>query len=167
MPKSPDELLAQVTAAFSGLPRLGKVIEEGVKAFQEGRISKWENPVLAFHDPDLFWTDLPDAILEEDHVKSLPFFLNAQEFQFYLPALMRYSLRHYDDRHKNRESMKTGATMICELPDRYGQFTAEQMQCTLDFLEAFTRYPDSFIAERAAKAFERANNYLKTRAKNT
>ncbi|MDQ1611392.1 MAG: hypothetical protein QOG00_1323 [Pyrinomonadaceae bacterium] len=93
-----DALVAQITAAFDGVSREDGTTLHEAEALDDRKSAREQRAARAL-DLEERWQDVPDKeIAWCCHALS---FLDAKGFRYYLPAFMRYGLRHRGDPDDN------------------------------------------------------------------
>ena len=90
-----NELIAEIEAAFARVPR-GKISLHEARVVDNYGTMK-QRLRARKKDPEKRWTEVPDDVIETAGVSAASF-LDPAGWKFYLPAFMRWTIRHYADR---------------------------------------------------------------------
>jgi hypothetical protein len=151
-----DDLIVMIEHAFADVRR-----DDGVSMHEADVIDKYgsesERRKARLKDPDSRWQDVPDSEIEE-HSEALCF-LDLKGFRYYLPAYMRWTVRHF----KTSDSFTADATIYAlTLSDRtdlqkwekerWVVFNDEQSRVILKFLDFMANDADELVDSRSARA---------------
>ena len=158
---TPERIISEIEDAFADVKR-GKGVTLHETDVLDACGSAEKRARARKHDADEKWLDVPDRDIEE-HPSALCF-LDPEGFRYYLPAYMRWSLRHY----KSSASLASDSTVYAIGPSgnkgvtdwnckRWGVFTREQSQVIFAYLRFMVEegegYADSSMAELAINAY--------------
>lgn len=155
-------LISTIDSAFEGTPRSETSLRQFVLTDQHGMSreitdQEWEN--AGSRRCDSTWQDIPDAEIEECGVQLAH--MEAAEFQYFLPAYMRYGLRD------SQRSRTIGSIVFHVYPSRrevsaraytlsqLSLLTRPQRSAIVDFLQFVAAHGDYSVRPDAAKALER------------
>jgi hypothetical protein len=153
----PEELICEIETAFAGVRR-----EDGI-TLHEARIidacgSDRQQRKARAKDIDTRWQDVPDEEIE-NHGEALCY-LDIKGFRYYLPAYMRWSIKHY----RTSASLSKDAPIYALTPwaegkvrawqeERWSVFSLEQCRAILKYLrfmaEESEGYADADAAQQA------------------
>ena len=156
-----EQIVSEIEQAFGSVTRGG-----GVTLYETDVLdscgSEKERIKARKKNTEKRWQDVPDQDIE-DHQSALCF-LDPEGFRYYLPAYMRWSLRHF----KSSDSLSSDSTIYALGPSgnkgvtdwnraRWGVFTQRQCQVILSYLrfmiEQGEDHADSVMAELAINAY--------------
>lgn len=157
----PEKIIAKVEQAFAKVTR-----GDGVTLHETEVIdacgSERNRATARRKDTDKRWQNVPDAAIEA-HQEALCF-LDPAGFRYYLPAYMRWSLRHF----KISNSLSSDSTIYALAPsgnkgvtdwnrERWGVFTQVQAKVILSFLRFMADHgeghADAYMARLAIDAY--------------
>ena len=163
---SVSEILEQIDEAFMGI----KCPETSLRQYfltdqkgMSGRITKEEWADARKNRVDTQWQDIPDSEIEE--CDCLLAHMQAPEYQYYLPAYMRYSINHYQNPDWGNGIL--GSTVFAIYPSKKDKSMYEyslsqisllnsaQNKAIISFLEFISENADYVERPDALKALER------------
>jgi hypothetical protein len=130
-----DDILVQIDAAFSDVPRPANDDLLHPNCFDD-------NDIAALYDVSS-WRDLSDALVENEYAAL--FFLNPEGLRFFIPAYMTFSLRHPMSGAAAVQStlMSLSPDYDCAFtPSKFIYFDEAQRSAVVAFLEAMSEYDD-------------------------
>src|ERR1700730_355934 len=157
----PDEshiakLIAEITVAFDGVVREdGTTLHEAIAI--DDRKSRDEQLAARRLDTERRWQDVPgESILASC---SVPHFLDARGFRYYLPAFIVYGLKHWDTLtssildtceycllHESQKSLRKSEP--ASIAAKY-DFTDAQCRAIAHFLRFHVGHDDEFTSQSA------------------
>ena len=150
-----EEIIVKIEQAFAKVTR-----GDGITLHETDVVdacgSDGERAKARRKDTDKRWQDVPEKAIE-DHQEALCF-LDPEGFRYYLPAYMRWSLRHF----KTSSSLSSDATIYALAPsgnkgvtdwnrERWGVFTQEQAEVILQFLQFMAVCCEGYSDDSMAK----------------
>lgn len=155
-----NRLIADIETVFGDVERgLGQTIHE---ADLKGHGSADDVRKARLLDNERTWQEVPDEVI--DACFQALTFLDTAGFRYYLPAFLRFALRHLDDsQHKHSPAVDWAIyNLWCpiwspeELNAKFAVFNDEQKQVICRFLRFMIEGTNGHADERAAKeAFNR------------
>jgi hypothetical protein len=165
-----NELIKSIDVAFKGVKRP----ETSLRQFQltddrgmAGEITAEEWCAAGEARVDFRWQDIPDAEIKE--CGCLLAHMRAEEFRYYLPAYMCYSVKYYQDPIWEADIL--GSTVFSLYPstrnealyqykiERLAPLSKEQKRVIVDFLRFVAESADDVERPYAEKALERYWNH--------
>lgn len=162
----PEDLIEKLEEAFSDVERP----ETSLRQFQLTDEFGMSRPIAdsewkeaGRNRIDTVWTEVPDSEIEE--CGCVLAHMGPKEFLYYLPAYIRYSLRHY--RRPIWETDIIGATVFSVYPSKKNEATYRytmnqlsllnqtQKELIIEFLEFVSRYAEDVQKPGAKVALER------------
>jgi hypothetical protein len=126
-----DAIIAQIEAAFAFVLRPDNDALLWDQCFDD-------NDIAALYDV-AHWRDVPDTMVENEYAALS--FLSPAGFQHFIPAYMRWVLRHPDG-----GAAVVGSTLWALTPEwslvKFGDFDAAQRAAVIAFLEAMTAFDE-------------------------
>jgi hypothetical protein len=149
-----DEIIARITAAFSGVPRGGITLHEAVVIDHYG--SDAERRTARARDAERRWQDVPDTVIESH--PSVFSFLCPESFRYYIPAYMVWSLRY----HRISDSLSSDFTIYSLTPtrdkgqdrwrlERFEIFSPAQARATWRYLQFMAECSDGYADDTQAR----------------
>jgi hypothetical protein len=146
-----ERLISELEAAFRDIQRgAGMTLFE---ADLEGTRSEADLRWARSRDTYATWQEIPDDVIAR-YFSALGF-LDPEGFRYYIPAFMRFSLRHFDDSHS--PSIDWAIYAFCSFgsqPDycepRFMVFNEQQAQAICRFLRFMAQYTDGQADDAAA-----------------
>lgn len=92
-----DQLISEIELAFTGVARPATSLRQFLLTDRYGmsrEITNREWEQAGRERVDSSWQDIPDSEIQE--CDCLLAHMQAEEFQYYLPAYMRYAVKHFD-----------------------------------------------------------------------
>ena len=170
-----DELIKTIDTVFAGVDRPETSLRQFLLTSEYGLtrdITDDEWVHAGKGRVDTKWQDIPDFEIEE--CNCLLAHMQAEEFQYYLPAYMRYSVKHYQK--SIWESDIIGSTVFSLSPisndsdlkkykvsplslfnysvSQFSLLTKEHKKVIVEFLEFVARLDDHVQSPHAVKALE-------------
>ena len=150
-----NQLIAEIESAFGAVSRdFGVTLHEAEVIDNYG---SWDERLKARQlDRDRKWQDVPDKDIEEHY--SILSFLDLKGFHYYIPAFMRWSLRHHNT--STSSSCDSAVFALCpsnkpELRDgvleRLNVFDEEQARVICRFLRYMAEYAENDTARKAVE----------------
>lgn len=158
---TPEQIVSEIEQVFGGINR-GKGVTLHETDVLDACGSEKERAKARKKDAEKRWQDVPSDDIE-GHQSALCF-LDPDGFRYYLPAYMRWSLRHF----KSSDSLSSDSTIYALGPSgnkgvtdwnraRWEVFTQKQSQVILAYLRFMAEqgegYADSFMAELAINVY--------------
>ena len=136
-----DQLIADIEAAFREVERgAGETLRE---ADWEGAGTEDQRGEARSLDTDRTWLEIPDDVIDR-HEAALTF-VDPEGFRYYLPAFMRWALRHYHD--SDRITVDTAIYNLCpskgspqRSKERFELFNEEQSKVICRFLRLMAEH---------------------------
>jgi hypothetical protein len=157
-----EQVIGEVEEAFRGVP-LGKRTLHEAELLDRYSSTEVELRAARELDPERDWRDVPDAAIRECPVALS--FLDPESWRFYLPAYIRYGLRHptegtVDDAifHLDPAGIRQRERITEE---RYGILDARQVRAVCSFLLFASQNGDWCAADSAKEALD---DYWRERA---
>lgn len=161
-------LIVQIETAFAGV-RPGKIGIHQAEAL-DGYASKDEQEAARRLDCDTDWRDVPDAVIARSTAAFS--FCDPEGWRFYLPAYMRFVLRHPRSTSPALDLVLSTLTMGWDASElgrsgdafvvdeasrafrleRYGTLTPAQVRAVRDFLRYLAEHEDEARAREARVA---------------
>ena len=131
MTKFEQQLVEEIAAAFDGVGREGGVsLHEAEEIDCHG--TSEERAAARKLDVDTRWQDVRDEWIEQ--FPSVPFFLDALGFRYYLPAYMIWALRNPDSESAAGDAVVDNLLLENRLPELLPLLTDRQKQVTCGWL---------------------------------
>lgn len=148
-------LLQKIERVFRNVSREGGVTLHEAEVIDNCGSDK-ERRQARSKDTDARWQDLPDKLIERHY--SILSFLDTKGFRYYLPAYMRWSLKHF----QVSDSATSDFTIYALAPhgkgkfsntdcERFATFTPEQCVVICQFLRFMATLSDGKADEAAAQ----------------
>jgi Family of unknown function (DUF6714) len=130
-----EDILAQIDAAFSDMPRPSNDDLLHPSCFADNDIAE----LYGVRD----WHDLADTTVENEYAALA--FLSPEGFRFFIPAYMTFSMRHPASGAAAVQStlMSLSPNYDCAFtPSKFIHFDEAQRSAVISFLEAMSEYDD-------------------------
>jgi hypothetical protein len=149
-----DEIIAEITAAFSGVRRGEITLHEADVIDDCG--SDTARRAAHARDTEKRWQDVPDADIES--YSAILCFVCPESFRYYIAAYVVWSLRNY----RSSRSITSDWTIYALAPNtnkdlderkltRFNMFSAEQARAIRLFLEYMVEHGDGHVDATVAK----------------
>ena len=147
-----DQLIADIEAAFRDVERgAGETLRE---ADGEGAGTEVQLRTARAQETERTWSEIPDEVID-NHEAALSF-VDPEGFRYYLPAFMRWALRHY--KQSNRITVDTAIYALYPGPgffewnmQRFQVFNEEQSKVICRFLRFMAEYTDGRADDELAR----------------
>ena len=148
-----SEVLREIEVAFSGVPR-------GVMSIYEASLAdhfsgtEEEMRAARSRETTLRWQDIDDRVIAENGF-ALPF-MDAAAWRYYVPAYMRWSIRHLTDKYSDPvdSTIYSFSSDDARSIERRRLLSPAQSRAVKRFLEYMARHPQEADADVATEALD-------------